>query len=135
MLVVTTRSMRADADRIFKPNALTGFEATGPPDGAAFVAVHGGKLGFGWGRNESRHSNCVIFLDETFTREKAMSKKHKGGAGPVPAGNQSHFGSGKGGQEPVAAMPQGAPASEQDPKRRLGNYATAGEHAIEQPDG
>jgi hypothetical protein len=37
--------------------------------------------------------------------------------------------------EPIAPSPEGAPASEQDPKRRLGNYDTAGEHSIEQPDG
>lgn len=63
-----------------------------------------------------------------------MSKKHKGGPAPVPKGNQPHFGPA---QVPDEAQPndQGAPASEQDPKRRLGNYATAGEHAIEQPGG
>jgi hypothetical protein len=63
-----------------------------------------------------------------------MSKKHRG-AGPIPKGNQPHFG-------PAAAQPdkgapdaEGAPLSEQDPKRRLGNYQTEGEHAIEQPGG
>jgi hypothetical protein len=63
-----------------------------------------------------------------------MSKKHKGGAGHVPKGNQSHFGPAIGREEPPEKT-KGAPASEQDPKRRLGDYATAGEHAIEQPDG
>jgi hypothetical protein len=29
----------------------------------------------------------------------------------------------------------GAPASEKDPKRRLGNFSAAGEHAIQQPRG
>jgi hypothetical protein len=64
-----------------------------------------------------------------------MSKKHKGGPAPVPQGNQSSAG-------PQGAVPEariqkakGAPASEQDPKRRLGNYGTAGEHPIEQPRG
>ncbi len=28
-----------------------------------------------------------------------------------------------------AAQPHGAPPNEQDPKRRLGNFTTAGEHA------
>jgi hypothetical protein len=39
------------------------------------------------------------------------------------------------GEKPIAVTPEGGPASEQDPKRRLGNYDTAGEHSIEQPDG
>ncbi len=30
---------------------------------------------------------------------------------------------------------QGAPFEDQDPKRRLGNYGTAGEHPIQQPGG
>lgn len=65
-----------------------------------------------------------------------MSKKHKGGFAPrVPKGNQSPAGPK---EQPVPDKqtgPDGAPASEQDPKRRLGNYQTAGEHSIEQPGG
>jgi len=65
-----------------------------------------------------------------------MSKKHKGGSAPIPKGNQSQSGSQKKpGDKPIAPKPKGAPASEQDPKRRLGNYGTAGEHPIEQPGG
>ena len=64
-----------------------------------------------------------------------MSKKHKGGPGPVPTGNQTSTGPQKSKQERRTKRPHGAPASEQDPKRRLGNYGTAGEHSIEQPDG
>jgi hypothetical protein len=64
-----------------------------------------------------------------------MSKKHKGGPAPVPKGNQSHSGPQKSVHEDVPEQSHGAPASEQDPKRRLGNYGTAGEHPIEQPDG
>jgi hypothetical protein len=64
-----------------------------------------------------------------------MSKKHKGGSAPIPKGNQSHSGPQKPEEKPLPAPPEGAPASEQDPKRRLGNYDTAGEHSIEQPDG
>ena len=64
-----------------------------------------------------------------------MSKKHKGGPAPIPKGNRSQSGSQEPGAEPIAATPEGAPASEQDPKRRLGNYGTAGEHPIEQPGG
>lgn len=64
-----------------------------------------------------------------------MSKKHKGGSVPIPKGNQSKSGPQKPGVNPSAPPPEGAPASEQDPKRRLGNYGTAGEHPIEQPDG
>ena len=63
-----------------------------------------------------------------------MAKKHRGGAGHVPKGNQSHFGSAQLPKKTPAKV-KGAPASEQDPKHRLGNYATAGEHAIEQPGG
>jgi len=64
-----------------------------------------------------------------------MSKKHKGGPAPVPKGNRAHAGPEQ--SLPQHALPKawGAPASQQDPKRRLGNYATAGEHSIEQPDG
>lgn len=64
-----------------------------------------------------------------------MSKKHKGGSAPIPKGNQSQSGPQKAGVKPIAPKRKGAPASEQDPKRRLGNYGTAGEHPIEQPDG
>jgi hypothetical protein len=65
-----------------------------------------------------------------------MSKKHKGNSAPTPKGNQSHFGPEKKPIEPeLPSNRTGAPASEQDPKRRLGNYGTAGEHPIEQPGG
>jgi hypothetical protein len=63
-----------------------------------------------------------------------MSKKHKGGQAPTPAGNQSRFGPEKRGPSPTPA-PEGEPASEQDHKHRLGDYDAAGEHSIEQPDG
>jgi len=75
--------------------------------------------------------------------EEIMSKKHKGNPVPVPQANQTSAGP----QNQPSAAPQkrvlpaksscarGAPASAQDPKRRLGNFQTAGEHAIEQPDG
>ena len=62
-----------------------------------------------------------------------MSKKQKGGA-PIPKGNQSRIGPH---EEPVERQPEkveGAPTSEQDP-RRMGNFQTAGEHALEQPGG
>lgn len=64
-----------------------------------------------------------------------MAKKSNGGAAPVPRGNQSRFGPGNSIKKSKAAAAKGAPASEQDTKRRLGNYGTAGEHPIEQPDG
>lgn len=64
-----------------------------------------------------------------------MSKKHRGGPAPVPPANQSHSGPEKSGREDTPVTPHGAPASEQDPKRRLGHYGTTGEHPIEQPDG
>jgi hypothetical protein len=50
-----------------------------------------------------------------------MSKKHKGGPAPIPKGNQSQSGPQVPRDEPIAPSPEGAPASEQDPKRRLGN--------------
>ena len=64
-----------------------------------------------------------------------MSKKDKGGPAPIPKGNQSEAGPDKPAQPQTPVQPHGAPASEQDPKRRLGNYDTAGEHSIEQPSG
>jgi hypothetical protein len=64
-----------------------------------------------------------------------MSKKHKGGRAPIPPGNQSPAGPHNPLAETAPRKPYGAPASEEDPKRRLGNYGTAGEHPIEQPDG
>jgi hypothetical protein len=75
------------------------------------------------------------FLRTLFTQDNTMSKKHKGGPAPIPKRNQSQFGPQQPGNEPIALTPAGAPASEQDPKRRLGNYDTAGEHSIEQPGG
>lgn len=64
-----------------------------------------------------------------------MSKKHKGRGAPVPKGNQSHFGPAKPIEEEPESPAEGEPASRQDAKRRLGNFQTAGEHAIEQPGG
>jgi hypothetical protein len=64
-----------------------------------------------------------------------MSKKHKGGPAPIPKGNRPQAGRYEPGTAPIATPPEGAPASQHDPKRRLGNYATAGEHSIEQPGG
>jgi hypothetical protein len=81
---------------------------------------------------------CHIFIGNNLaeaTKERTMSKKHKGGPAPIPKGNQSHAGNQRPELEEAPATPHGAPASEQDPKRRLGNYGNAGEHAIEQPDG
>lgn len=64
-----------------------------------------------------------------------MSKAKKS-TGPIPEGNQSPFGpKKKNGEQPEPAAPRGAPASEKDPKGRLGNYGMAGEHPIDQPGG
>jgi hypothetical protein len=77
-----------------------------------------------------------VFLSEILTHTKgetSMSKKHKG-AGPIPKGNQPHFGP----QAPpeIEEKPaDGAPASEHDPKQRMGDFETEGEHAIQQPGG
>ena len=63
-----------------------------------------------------------------------MSKKHKG-AGPIPKGNQSHFGPQAQPEDAEPETTEGAPLSEQDPKRRIGGYETEGEHAMQQPGG
>jgi hypothetical protein len=64
-----------------------------------------------------------------------MSKKHHGGPAPVPPGNQPKLGWDA--NEAETAQNQNPPAGEgfheQDPKRRLGGYGTAGEHPIQQP--
>jgi hypothetical protein len=65
-----------------------------------------------------------------------MSKKHHGGPAPVPPGNKPQGGPGGpvGGDEPTENDTNGgAPFQEQDEKRRLGGYGTAGEHPIQQP--
>lgn len=66
------------------------------------------------------------------------AKKHHGGPHPVPPGNQPQaYPGGTGGNmdegDPGVQSDQGAGFQEQDPQRRLGGYATAGEHPIQQP--
>jgi hypothetical protein len=68
-----------------------------------------------------------------------MSKK-KHSPHPVPTGNRTTFGPETDGpaEDPAEAgapTESGASFSEQDPKRRLGGYETAGEHSIVQPGG
>jgi len=77
----------------------------------------------------------VMFVRETPLWSNTMSKKHKGGPAPIPKGNQSKSGPDMPLPDETPPQPHGAPASEQDPKRRLGNYGNAGEHPIEQPGG
>lgn len=64
----------------------------------------------------------------------AHKKKH---SDPVPAGNRPQAGPDSANERSGgnAAPAEGAPFSEHDPKRRLGNYGTAGEHPIQQPGG
>jgi hypothetical protein len=64
-----------------------------------------------------------------------MSKKNKGLKAPIPSSNQPRYGPRQTQDVSAPRTPHGAPASEQDPKRRLGDYGTAGEHPIEQPGG
>jgi hypothetical protein len=68
-----------------------------------------------------------------------MSKKHHGGPAPVPPGNQQKMGPGG---APNTGEPDeagnmnpdgGAGFNDQDPKRRLGGFETAGEHSRVQP--
>ncbi len=69
-----------------------------------------------------------------------MSKKHHGGPGPVPRGNQSKMGP-KFNEKPAdeeaaeSSPSEGTPGHEQDPKRRLGNFVGAGEQSVKQPGG
>lgn len=70
-----------------------------------------------------------------------MSKKHQGGPGPVPKGNQSPMGPNFNNEPEDNAQPgknppaDGVPSQEQDPKRRLGNFVGAGEQSFKQPGG
>jgi hypothetical protein len=66
-------------------------------------------------------------------------KKHQ--PGPVPPANRPHAGPDFGRDEPAEdekapdQAGQGAAFAEQDPKRRLGDFETAGEHSFQQPGG
>ena len=66
----------------------------------------------------------------------AHTKKH---ADPVPPGNRPQAGPPDDAAQSDAADQQaaggGAPFQDQDEKRRLGNYETAGEAAFKQPGG
>ena len=86
------------------------------------------------------HSDCVFFRSLSpfwLSPEDTMSKKNHA-PGPVPPGNQPHTGP-AGNPDDAPNRPDesdqhaGAPFQEQDEKRRLGGYTTAGEHAIQQP--
>ena len=68
-----------------------------------------------------------------------MSKK-KHAPHPVPPGNRTTVGPGTGGAPDEAPDTgtqddAGAGFNEQDPKRRLGGFETAGEHSFVQPGG
>jgi len=65
----------------------------------------------------------------------AHKKKH---GNPVPPGNLPHEGPERetgGAQRVKTAIKSGSAFEEQDPKRRLGNFDGAGEHAYQQPGG
>ncbi len=66
-----------------------------------------------------------------------MSKKHHGGPAPVPAGNQPKAGpvpsTGNEMQPSKNDANAGDPFNDQDVKRRLGDFETAGEHSRQQP--
>jgi hypothetical protein len=63
-----------------------------------------------------------------------MSKKHQGGPAPVPPDNRPQTGPASPGEQPLNADEDaGAGFQEQDPRRRLGGYETAGEHSRQQP--
>ena len=60
-----------------------------------------------------------------------MSKKHH--TPPVPPGNQPHGGPSYRADDQQPGDQQGAGFHEEDPKRRLGDFTGAGEHARQQP--
>jgi hypothetical protein len=62
----------------------------------------------------------------------AHKKQH---SGPVPAGNQSPFGTAPRPKEEPEETPAGAPDQQQDEERRLGDYEGKGEHSLQQPGG
>jgi hypothetical protein len=67
-----------------------------------------------------------------------MSKKHRGGPGPIPPGNRPQSGpptpTREDENEAASRKAEGgAGFEEQDPKRRLGDYGGAGEHPRQQP--
>jgi hypothetical protein len=60
--------------------------------------------------------------------------KKRHGAAPVPPANRPPGDTAAGNHSETHGEPGGgAPMQEQDAKRRLGGYETAGEHAIQQP--
>jgi len=61
-----------------------------------------------------------------------MSKKHA--PAPTPPANRPHAGPGRPDADAADAADTGASAfQEQDPKRRIGGFEGAGEHARQQP--
>ena len=62
-----------------------------------------------------------------------MAKPRK--SGRVPPANQPPDPVKESTGQEASNLPHGAPASDKDPKGRLGNYTTAGEHSIVQPGG
>lgn len=67
-----------------------------------------------------------------------MSHKKRHGAAPVPPGNMPQGGPGEAmtaDEQAEADTKGGAPFQDQDPKRRLGNFESAGEHSFQQPGG
>jgi hypothetical protein len=66
-----------------------------------------------------------------------MGKKHCGGPRPIPPGNKPHAGPLSRDVPDAAELTKaggnaGVPFQDQDVKRRLGDYTTAGEHARQQ---
>ncbi len=65
-----------------------------------------------------------------------MSKSHSHRPAPVPPGNRPQSFQGTPGDDDAAEdtpSESGAGFNEQDPKRRLGGFESAGEHARQQP--
>jgi hypothetical protein len=61
----------------------------------------------------------------------AHKKRH---TAPIPPANQSKIGpAGAGGAGQNVGPADGAPFQDQDPKRRLGGFESAGEHSRQQP--
>ena len=64
----------------------------------------------------------------------AHKKQHRG---PIPPGNKPQAGPEKTAlnDQATAKKKRGAPLTDQDAKRRLGDFEGAGEHAFQQPGG
>src|SRR5437667_119518 len=82
------------------------------------------------------HSDQRTALSALISGDRIMKHKRHTQPGPIPKENRPRTpltGPANSGEQRKEGG--GAPFQEQDPKRRLGNYGTAGEHPYQQPGG